>query len=160
MLFCTIVNFFTFVEPLKHVITVRGQTSVSRTGDDPLQPVCPSKIASVCTLKTSPCVPAPRAHVFQHMCPWCRHTRRGFECTHGGDFEAKYVMLHVFFSVPQHTNTHTHQTHTTTTTTHTTQHNTQHHTERERRRSKKTERETRQEKTREDDTRQEDKTRM
>ena len=25
------------------------------------------KNASVCTFKTSPCVPAPRAHVFQHV---------------------------------------------------------------------------------------------
>ena len=34
-----------------------------------------SKIASVCTFKTSSCMPAPRAHVLKHMCAWCRYTR-------------------------------------------------------------------------------------
>ena len=29
--------------------------------------LCGFKNASVCTFKTSPCVPAPRAHVFQHV---------------------------------------------------------------------------------------------
>ena len=31
------------------------------------KPVCGFKNASVCTFKTSQCVPAPRAHVFQHV---------------------------------------------------------------------------------------------
>ena len=47
-------------------------------------PVCRLKNASVCRFKTSPCVPAPRAHAFQHVCAWCRYTRGRFECTHGG----------------------------------------------------------------------------
>ena len=53
------------------------------------------KKPSVCRFKTSPCVGSKRlrvyrqhAHMFQHMCAWCRHTRGRFECTHGGVFEA------------------------------------------------------------------------
>ena len=124
-----------FGEPLKHARTVRGQILVSRTDDDPLPPVC--------GFRTSPCVPAPRAHVFQHMFQH-RHTRGRFECTHGGALEAQYGFFHVFFSACR--NSHTHQTHntttnnTTTTTTHTTQHNTQHHTETERERERQRER--------------------
>ena len=57
----------TFGEPLGHVITLCGQILVSRTGDD-LPP--PRRVSiqnvPVCRFKTSPCVPAPRAHVFQH----------------------------------------------------------------------------------------------
>ena len=49
----------------------------------PLPLVCPFKKESVCTFKTFPCVPAPRAHVLKHMRAWCQHTRRRFECTHG-----------------------------------------------------------------------------
>ena len=37
---------------------------------------------SVCTFKTCPCVPAPRAHVFRHTCAWCLHTRGRFGRTH------------------------------------------------------------------------------
>ena len=49
-----------------------------------------------------------RAHVFQHMCAWCRYTRGRFERTHGGVSESTYRAAH----------THrTHQTHTTTTAT-------------------------------------------
>ena len=33
--------------------------------------------------KKSPCMPAPRPHVFQHVCAWCRDTRGRFERTHG-----------------------------------------------------------------------------
>ena len=43
--------------------------------------------ASVCTFKTSPCVPAPSPHV-SYMWAWCRYTRGRFECTHGGAFDA------------------------------------------------------------------------
>ena len=46
------------------------------------------KNASVCTFKTSPCVPAPRAHVLTcarfNMCAWCRRTRGRRGRTHGG----------------------------------------------------------------------------
>ena len=38
---------------------------------------------SVCAFKTSPFVPAPRAHMFQHVCAWCRYKRGRFERTHG-----------------------------------------------------------------------------
>ena len=76
------------------------------------------------------------------MCAWCRCTRGRFERTHGGVFFNPHtVFFHVFFSVPQHTQTHTnthhdHQqhhnhnhndTHTHTTPHHTTQHNTTQH---------------------------------
>ena len=128
------------------MITIRGQILVSRTNDDPLHPVCMYNTPSVCRFKTSPCVPAPRAHV-EHMCAWCRHTRGRFECTHGGVFESTHDFFHIFSAC---FNTHKQtQTHTTTTTTHTTQHhNTQHHTETEtardrRQKQKETEKEDR-----------------
>ena len=37
----------------------------------------------MCTFKTSPFVPAPRAHMLKHVCACCRYTRRRFERTHG-----------------------------------------------------------------------------
>ena len=40
------------------MITIRGQILVSRTGDDPLHPVC--------TFKTSPCVCSKRPRVYRH----------------------------------------------------------------------------------------------
>ena len=116
--------------------------------------------ASVCGFKTSPCVPAPRAHVFQHMCACCRCTRGRFERTHGGVLSGHTG----FFSVPHrtlhhdhvhnqqpHTNKHahpthnTHQQHTPThTETHSQQHTTHrdtHHITRRQTETKKTERE-------------------
>ena len=48
--------------------------------------VSPQKKPPVCTLKTSPCVPAPRAACVQNMRAWCRYTRGRFESTHGGFF--------------------------------------------------------------------------
>ena len=48
----------------------------------------------VCTFKTSPCVPAPRAHVLKHVCAWCRYTRGRFECTHGGVSESTHGAPH------------------------------------------------------------------
>ena len=48
-------------------MTIRGQILVSGTDDDPLPSVCGFKNVTVCTFKTSPCVPAPRLHVFQHV---------------------------------------------------------------------------------------------
>ena len=56
-----------FGEPLKHVVTVRGQILVSRTDDDPL----PSRVwiqnVPVCAFITSPFMPAPRAHESTHV---------------------------------------------------------------------------------------------
>ena len=101
----------------------------------------------MCTFKTSPFVPAPRAHVFQHVCAWCRYTRGRFELTHGDVLSG-----HTEFRSVSHTNTHT-LTHTTqhnttqhnTTQHNTTQHNTlrpQHHTEKERDRDRQRQTET------------------
>ena len=107
----------------------------------------------VCAFKTSPFVPAPRAHVFQHVCAWCWYTRGRFERTHGDVLSG-----HTEFRSVSHTNTHT-LTHTTQHIT--TQHITpQHHTEkdrdrerrqgqREKRRRKRRDK-TREEKTKED----------
>ena len=109
----------------------------------------------VCGFKTSPCVRSKRprvyrhhAHMFQHMCAWCRHSRRRFQCTHGGVLEAN-TGFSTFFSVPQHTHTHTpHQAHTTTTNNTTTT-TTRRERERERDRERGTEKE-RQEKMKEE----------
>ena len=67
-----------FVEPLTHVITLRGQILVSRTDDDP-------------PFSLLPCVRSKRLRVYRHhthMClhVWtcCRYTRGRFGCTHGG----------------------------------------------------------------------------
>ena len=149
-------------EPLKHVITVRGQILVSRTDYDPCSPCVASK--------TLPCARSKRlrvyrhhAHMLQHMCAWCRHTRVRFERTHGDVFEPTHVFFFFtfFFSACRnthtHEHTHTHTKHTTTTKQHH-DHNTQHHTEteRERERERETEKE-RQDKTRGDGTRQDKK---
>ena len=81
--------------------------------------VLPMKNVSVCTFKTSPCVPAPRAHMFQHVCAWCQYTRGRFERTHGDVLSG-----HTGFSRchPTHTqhNTHTHTPHRTPHRTHAT----------------------------------------
>ena len=50
---------------------------------------------SVCTFKTSPCV-APRAHMFQHVCAWCRYKRRRFERTHGDVFHRQNKWFFTF----------------------------------------------------------------
>ena len=67
-------------------MTLCGQILVSRTDHDLPPPRVSIQNVSMCTFKTSPCVPAPRAHVFQcfNMCAWCRHKRGRFEWTHGG----------------------------------------------------------------------------
>ena len=45
-------------------------------------------------VQTSPCVPAPCAHVFEkHMCAWCRYIRWRFERTHGGLGGSSPVLL-------------------------------------------------------------------
>ena len=61
----------------------------------------------VCTFKTSPCVPAPRAHVETHVRVGLARGR--FACTHGGVLNPHTVFSR-FFSVPQHTHTHTKHT--------------------------------------------------
>ena len=60
------------------------------------------KNVTVCTFKTSPCVPAPRAHMLKHVCAWCRYTRGRFERTHGDVLSG-----HTEFRSVSHTNTHT-----------------------------------------------------
>ena len=82
-------------EPLKHVITPRGQILVSRTdGDVPWSPRVHSKRPRVCRH---------HAHMLKHMCAWCRCTRGRFGRTHGG------------FSACDTTHTPHHNTHHTTT---------------------------------------------
>ena len=44
---------------------ISGLTALRATG---------FKTSPGCTFKTSPCVPAPRAHMFQHVCAWCRYS--------------------------------------------------------------------------------------
>ena len=111
------------------------------------KPVCPSKTLSVFTFKTFPCVPAASPHV-SYMWAWCRYTRGRFESTHGKRFERVHGFFHVFFTVPQHTQTHTTTNNTTTTTTPPPQRHTPHNTTR-RQKQRETEKE-RQEKTREE----------
>ena len=115
------------------------------------------KNVTVCTFKASPCVPAPRAHVFQHVRVVPVHT--GTFWIYGRRvFSACQAAPH---TTPHKTHTHTH-TPQTTQTTHT---NTQQHTEtetekedrdreREKRRRKRRDKR-REEKTKEDKTRQE-----
>ena len=96
--------------------------------------MCPLKHVPICTFKTSQCVPAPRAHVFQHMCALFRHARGRFEPTYGDVFE----WTHGFFQrfTPHH-NTAPHTPHTTP------RHKTQHHTETGRDRQRQRQREKR-----------------
>ena len=62
--------------------------------------------------------------MLKHMYAWCRHTRRRFECTHGGVFESTPVFTTFFQRAATHTQTHT-NTHTPNTP------RPQRHTERE-----------------------------
>ena len=159
---------FSFGEPLNHVIPIRGQILVSRTNDDPLLPVCMYKTPSVCTFKTSLCVPAPRAHVSTHVRvvpaytgTFWMHTRRRF-WTHTRVFPR-------FFSACRNTQTHTRtHTHTHQQQHHNTQHhdhNDTHHTiqhttthgDREKETERDRERETRQDKRRRYKTRRQEK---
>ena len=100
------------------------------------------KNVTVCTFKTSPCIPAPRAHMLKHVCAWCRYTRGRFERTHG-DVLRGHTAPH---TTPHHADTPKHHTETET------------ETETETKREEKTE-EQRQDKRREDKRRQ-DKTRQ
>ena len=115
-----------FGEPLNHVLTTRGQILVGRTYDDLLPP-------RVYVQQSPPCV--------KLMCAWCRHSRGRFECTHGGVFESTHRFFHVFFSVPQYTQTRTHKHNTTTHTT--TRRQRQRETETDREREKERRREKR-----------------
>ena len=96
--------------------------------------VLPMNNVSVCAFKTSPFVPAPRAHMLKHVCAWCRYKRGRFERTHG-DVLSGHTGF--FQCATPHTTHH-----------HTTQNNTQQHTETEtdrdrQRQRKKTEEEDR-----------------
>ena len=126
-------------------------------------------LSSVCPSQNPPCVDSKRPRVYrhhaQHMCAWCRYTRRRFEPTHGG-FSACQAAPHHTHNTTQHTTQHTHHS--------TPQHRTPHgdrDRERQRQRQTETERDrerrqkhrerqrkrdkTRQEKKREDKTRKE-----
>ena len=93
---------------------------------DPLPSLLP-----VCRFKTSPCVPAKRAHV-EHMRAFCRHTRKRFEPTHGDVLFLHTKGLSACQAAPhtphtthttKHHNTKTqnaHPTHTLSTHTHST----------------------------------------
>ena len=79
-----ILSFFFLSEPLKHVVTLRGQILVSRTGDDlPLSPVCPSTTSPCVRSKTSPCMRVPRALVEPHVCVVLVRTGGCFQREHG-----------------------------------------------------------------------------
>ena len=86
----------------------------------PPPPVCPLKHVPICTFKTSQCVPASRAHVFQHVFALCRYKRRRFERTCGDVFE----WIPGFFQrfTPYHTPNTPHRPHTKHTTQDTTPH--------------------------------------
>ena len=56
---------------------------------------------SVCTFKTSPCVPAPRAHMLKHVCAWCRYKRGRFERTHGDVFHRSNKRFLTFLEHPE-----------------------------------------------------------
>ena len=85
----------------------------------PPPPVCPLKHVTMCTFKTSQCVPASRAHMLKHVCALCRYKRRRFERTYGDVFD----WTHGFFQrfTPHHNTAHTTQT---THQIHDTRHNT------------------------------------
>ena len=104
--------------------------------------VLPMKNVPVCTFKTSPFALVPRAHVFQHVCAWCRYKRGRFERTHGdvlsGHTEFRSVHTHTLTNTTQHITTQ----HITTTTPHGER-------QREKRRRKRRDK-TREEKTKED----------
>ena len=55
-----------------------------------VEPLPSSPSSIVYTFKTSPCMPAPRAHVF----PWCRYTRLRFGRTHGHVFGRTHTTHH------------------------------------------------------------------
>ena len=88
-----------------------------------LSAVCPFKNVPVCTFKTSPCVPAPRAHMLKHVCAWCRYKRGRFERSHGDKLSGHMVFsrCHTPHTAHRtHANTHnaTQQHNNTTTTPH------------------------------------------
>ena len=90
----------------------------------------PMKNVSVCTFKTSPCVPAPRAHMLKHVCVWCRCTRQRFERTHGDVLSGHithHTTPHTHHNTTQHNTTQHNTTQHNTTQHNTTQHNTTQH---------------------------------
>ena len=136
------------------VRTLRGLFLVSRTGDD--HPCVDSRTLP-CVHSKRPCVYRHHARMLKSMCVCCRHTRRRFECTHGG-----VLSLHTGFSAC-HTTHHTHNNNTphNSTQTHTTTLNDTHTTntrrQRQRKKTEKDDRERREDeredKTRQDNTR-------
>ena len=90
---------YSFVEPLGHVIPLRGQILVCRTDDDPPRPPLP------CVHPKRPRVYRQHVHICKHMWSCCQYTRGRLGGTHG-----------VFQRVTPHTTPHT--TTTTATATH------------------------------------------
>ena len=86
--------------------------------------------SSVCPLATSPCVRSTRlrvcrhhAHMFRHMCAWCRYTRRRFERTHEDVLSGRTGFSACYTPHTTHHIAHTHHTTTQDTTHHNTPHN-------------------------------------
>ena len=106
----------TFGEPLKHVITLRGQTLASGTGDDLLSllhhPAVSIQNAPVCTFKSSPCMPALNVHTeafwmdtrgFQRAAPHTPHH------DHNHNHDHKHTQRHPSTNTQQkHSNTQQH----------------------------------------------------
>ena len=49
---------------------------------------CVTRFETPCVHSTRPRVYRHHAHMFQHMCAWCRYKRGGFERTHGDVFSS------------------------------------------------------------------------
>ena len=161
-----------FGEPLKNVMTLRGPFMVSRKltwtqhrakmllkcskttcfldENARLTTTTPSLLHPVCTFKTSPCVPAPRAHVVTHVRVVPGFTRTFWTDTRGlvewthGNFSARHTTAH---TTTQDTTQHDTPKHTTATRQ---QQHTETETCRDRERERETEKEDREDKTTEE----------
>ena len=64
---CVVVVVVLFGGPGVFGVCVRVCLCVLRHAEKSGKPVCWFKNVPVCTIKTSPCMPAPRAHVLKHV---------------------------------------------------------------------------------------------
>ena len=140
-----------FGEPLGHVITLRGQILVSRTGDDPSSPPCVHSTRLRVCVQNVPRVYRQQAHMFP-TCGLGAGTHGDVLNLHTESVLEVYTgFFHVFFTVPQHTK-HTHTPYTTRPQRHH-HHNDTHHITQHGDRNRETQRKRdkrRQEKTRQD----------